>query len=57
MCELVKKLDEIAEQLITQEHKHISKTMSDEEKIRFVNNSLTIQTHSEFIQNTMTLTS
>ena len=56
MCELVKKLDEIADQLISQEHKHISKTMSDEDREKFVNASLTIQVHSEFIQNTMGLT-
>ena len=57
MCELVKKLGEIADELIAQQHATINKSMTDEEREKFVNHSLTIQTHSQYLQTTMALTS
>lgn len=56
MCELTKKLDEIAKELITKPHSQILKTMTDEDKEKFVNASVTINVHSEVIQKTQGLT-
>lgn len=56
MCELTKKLDEIAQELITKSHSQILKTMTDEDKERFVNASATINIHSQVIQKTQGLT-
>ena len=53
MCIITQELKQIAELLIKQEHKAIDKTMTDAEKIAFVNASATIQQHSNFIQQTL----
>ena len=50
MSEMTKILDYLADQLIKNEHAAITKAMTEDERISFVNSVSTLQTHSEFIQ-------
>ena len=52
MSQLTQALDYIAEQLIKKEHAEISKGMTVDEKICFVNSVATLAEHSAHIQKT-----
>lgn len=56
MCKITKQLGEIAQELITKSHSQILKSMTDEDKEKFVNASATINIHSQVIQKTQGLT-
>ena len=50
MSELTKTLKYIADQLVKKEHREISKNMTVDEKVDFVNAISTLQEHSLVIQ-------